>query len=113
MKNSEVQNSTEPATFGKPVLNAAFLVANGFKLIEESPFDNYTLPYYVRESVMLFFNTPVTEWNENSFLIGYGEMKMGKYYAVTFKWIKSPSELITIFNAISGKDFEAVPQGCI
>jgi hypothetical protein len=85
------------------LLDAEFLVDNGFTLNEERPFENYDLPYYVKDSVLLFFNVPVTKWNQNSFLIGYGEMRMGKYYAVTFRWIINQKELIDIYEVLTGK----------
>ena len=91
-----------------PVSSAAFLVSKGFKLVEDNQFENFNMPYYVRESVMLFFNTPVTEWNEKDFYVGYGEMRCGKYYAGAFRWIDKQEQIIEIFKAVTGKELDDV-----
>lgn len=92
------------------LLSAAFLQSNGFKLVKksESPFENFNMEYFVKEGVILFFNTPVTEWNENDFLVGYAEMRRGKYCAVAFRWIREQKDLIGIFKAVRGKDLYSV-----
>jgi hypothetical protein len=81
-----------------------WLTLNKFKLIESHPFEDITMPYYVRESILLFFNTPLTEYN-NSYLIGYAEMRQGKYKAVTFRWVSEQEDVIKIYEAITGDKF--------
>ena len=90
---------------GSNLLSAAYLLGKGFKLIEGRTFENYNLPYYAREGVVLFFNTPVTEWNKNDFLVGFAEQKGQKQYtAVTFRWITEKKEVVDIYKSITGKD---------
>lgn len=84
------------------LLTSDYLVSKGFKLNERIDiFDNFKMPYYVRNNIVLFFNSPVHEFNINDFYIGYAEMSQGKYYAVAFRWIKTKKELIEIFKAIN------------
>jgi hypothetical protein len=87
-------------------LSEKFLISNGFKLNDKIDiFENRKMPYYVREGVLLFFNIPVTKFNDDSFLIGYGDMRCGIYYAVDFRWISTRSELIKIYEVITNKKF--------
>jgi hypothetical protein len=92
------------------LLSASFLINKGFKLIEESPFENFDMPYYVKEGVILLFNTPVTKWNENDFLVGSAEMRCGKYYAVAFRWIKEQKDINEIYKAVKGKDLNSTSE---
>lgn len=86
------------------LLSSSFLIKNGFKLVEDSSFENFNMPYYVKEGIILLFNTPVTKWNENDFLVGSAEMRCGKYYAVAFRWIKEQKDIIEIYKAVKDKD---------
>jgi len=88
------------------LLSAKFLVENGFKLVTKSPFENMHMKYYARNSVMLFMNTPVTRWDKHDFLVGYGEMRCGEYYAVTFRWITKRVDLVKIYESVTGTQFE-------
>jgi len=90
------------------LLSDFFLISKGFKLVEESQFENLNMSYYVKEGVILLFNNPVTEYNKNDFLVGSAEMRCGKYYAVTFRWIKEQKDIIEIFKAVKGKDLDNV-----
>jgi hypothetical protein len=85
-----------------PLLSAALLSEYGFKLVEvgDSPFDDYKMPYFCKDAVILFFNRG--EWNENSFYIGYAEGRFGKYTVVPFRWISIEKELIEIYKAVRG-----------
>ena len=105
---TEQNLKTEPSNSTKPVLSAAFLISNGFKLVEECPFENFNMPYYVKKGVILLFNTPVSEWNESDFLVGSAEMRCGKYYAVAFRWIKEQKDIIEIYKAVKGRDLNGV-----
>lgn len=79
-------NKSTDGNFANTLLSATFLQSKGFKLVEESesPFENFKMDYFVKEGILLFFNTPVTEWNENDFLVGCAEMRCGNYYVVAF-----------------------------
>jgi hypothetical protein len=61
------------------------------------------MPYWVKNGVCLFYNTPIQLGCENNFYIGYAEMRSGNYHAVTFRWIDSEEELISIYESITGK----------
>ena len=103
-------NRSTEGNFANTLLSAAFIQSKGFKLVEEnkSPFENFKMDYFVKEGVLLLFNTPITEWNENDFLVGCAEMRCGKYYAVAFRWIKEQKDLIEIFKAVKGKELDSV-----
>jgi hypothetical protein len=92
------------------LLSATFLINKGFKLVEETPFENFDMPYYVKEGLILLFNTPVNEWNKSNFLVGSAEMRCGKYYAVVFRWIKEQKDLIEIYKAVKGKDLDSTNE---
>ena len=84
------------------LLSHSFLSSMGFKLVMNSPFENLNRPYYVKNGIILIFNAPITEDNESDFLVGSAEMRCGKYFAVTFRWIKKQKEIIKIYKAITG-----------
>lgn len=86
------------------LLDEMTLVGMGFRHIprEENPFQYVEMSYYVKDSVLLFYNDG--ELNKNSFLIGYGEMRNGVYFAVTFRWIKEVNELWDIYKVLTNKD---------
>ena len=90
------------------LLSATFLIGKGFKLVEESPFENFSMPYYAKEGIILLFNIPVTKWNKSDFLVGSAELRCGKYYAVAFRWIKYQKDIIDIYKAVKGNDLDGV-----
>jgi len=53
-------------------------------------FENISLPYWVKDSVCLFFNESPPE---NTYLTGYGFTHKGVYYAATQEWIKYAHEI--------------------
>lgn len=76
----------------------------GFRKVEakDSPFQYFQdMPYYVKDSVILFFNEG--DYNENSFLLGYGEMRQGVYFAVSIRWISTLGELHEGYTFLSRK----------
>ena len=85
-----------------PLLSAALLSEYDFKLVEaeDSLFEDYKMPYYCKDAVILLFNKG--EGNENSFYIGYGECRFGKYSVVPFRWIHTEKELLEIYKAVKG-----------
>jgi len=107
MKNSETKDIQSHSR--NTVLSAALLSEYGFKQvkIEDSPFDDYKMPYYCKDSVILLYNKG--EGNENSFYIGYGEGRFGKYTVVPFRWIHTEKELLEIYKAIRGSELS---KGC-
>ena len=86
------------------MLTREHLESLGFIFNEESPFENIKMSYYVKDSVLLFFNEG--EYNKNSFLIGYGEHSFGIYNAVTFRWISTKEQLHEIYKAIKGTEIK-------
>ena len=97
-----IQITTSAGIAQNPLLSAALLSEYDFKLVEveDSPFEDYKMPYYCKDAVILLFN----EYNENSFYIGYGEGRFGKYTVVPFRWISKESELLEIYKAVRGSD---------
>ena len=69
--------------------------------IEENPFKYLQMPYFVKDSVLLFYNEG--EINKNDFLLGYGEMREGVYHAVGIKWIHTVGELQDFYQVVKGK----------
>lgn len=101
------QKATEDVLLSNELLRNKY----NFKFVSrvDTPFEELEMPYWVNDGVILFYNTG--EFNENDFLIGYAEMRRGKYYFVTFRWIRTEYELKTIFKAVRGKDLiEAFPK---
>jgi len=62
--------------------------------------------YWVKNSICLFYNTPISTDHQDHFYIGYGEMRQGKYVAVAFRWIDSLEELTQIYESIIQKKIE-------
>lgn len=87
------------------MLTQELLLESGFKSNEKSPFEFLRMPYYVKKGICLFYNTPVQIGEENTFLVGYAEMRGGKYHATTFRWIRTLDELERIYDAVLGRIF--------
>ena len=86
------------------LLTTGILEELGFKNVGQNKFDLYEkLHYWVKNGICLFYNTPVKTDYQESFLIGYAEIRQGKYIATTFKWIDSEEQLTQIYEAIIGK----------
>lgn len=81
----------------KTKLTPQIIQDKGFNLIEKRIFENIDIPYYVNNSLCLFFNEPYK--HGDSFLVGIGDQKMDKYYAVTFRWIDTVEQLDQIIEA--------------
>ena len=76
----------------------------GFKDNGQSKFELFEgMSYWVKNSVCLFYNTPISKDHQDSFYIGYAEMRQGKYVAVAFRWIDSVEELTQIYESITRK----------
>lgn len=71
-------------------IDRQYLLKKGFADLQESIFDDMTLRYYVRNGLCLFTNE---QEGNDSFLIGFGAMRTGKYKVVTHKWINTKKEL--------------------
>lgn len=86
------------------VLTEAILEEYGFSNHQKCQFRNFELmSYWVKNGVCLFYNTPVNTNFQDSFLIGFAEMRQCKYVAVGFRWINSEEDLIRIYEGITGK----------
>ena len=84
------------------LLSPKLLIELGFK--HNKPFfKNHNMPYYVKNSICLWYNAPIQLGMESSYMIGYAEMRGGKYYSVSFKWINTLKELTKIYEAITDK----------
>ncbi len=75
---------------------------NGKSKFEESALFE-KMNYWVKDCVCLFYNTPISTDHQDSFYIGYVEMRQGKYIAVAFRWIDSLEELTEIYESIKQK----------
>ena len=90
------------------VLTTGVLKELNFKNIGKCEFDLFdNMNYWVKNGICLFYNTPISEDYQDSFYIGYTEMRQGKYVAVVFKWIGSKEALTQIYEAITGVKIEA------
>jgi len=63
--------------------------------------------YWVKNSICLFYNTPINTVWQDSFNIGYAEMRQGRYVAVAFRWIDSVEELTQIYESITRKKIDS------
>jgi len=80
----------------------------GFKNKGKCEFELFeNMHYWVKNSICLFYNTPVSEDYQDSFYIGFAEMRQSKYVAVAFKWINTVEALTQIYEAIRGCKIEA------
>lgn len=68
--------------------------------------DLIDMHHFVKKGVFLFYNTPVQLGSEDSFMIGYGEMRRGKYHIVTFRWIHNLGELTDVYESVTGSKVE-------
>jgi len=105
------QNDSKEAV-SKPelytVLTTDVLKELGFKNIGKCEFELFdNMNYWVKNGICLFYNTPISEDYQDSFYIGYAEMRQSKYVAVAFKWINSKEALTQIYEAIKGVKIEA------
>ena len=89
------------------LLTTGVLQELNFKDIGQSEFELFeNMSYWVKNSICLFYNTPInTDW-QDSFLVGYAEMRQGKYVAVAFRWIDSIEELTQIYESITRKKID-------
>ena len=89
------------------LLTTGVLQELNFKDIGQSEFELFeNMSYWVKNSICLFYNTPInTDW-QDSFLVGYAEMRQGKYVAVAFRWIDSVEELTQIYESITRKKID-------
>ena len=70
------------------------------------------MSYWVKNSVCLFYNTPIKKDYQESFYVGYAQLRQGKYIAVGFKWIDSVEVLTQIYESITGKSItESIYDG--
>lgn len=79
------------------------LIKLGFKKCGKSPFENLELDYWAKDAVLLFYNSSPPY---NTYKAGYGEMRWGKYYAVTFRWINKVYQAKEIYEAITGEELK-------
>lgn len=76
----------------------------GFRLVQakDSPFQYFhNMPYYVKDAVILFFNNDCEDGG--GFLLAYGEMREGVYFAVKIRWISTVGELHEGYTFLSRK----------
>lgn len=83
-------------------LTEEWLVKFGFHPNPKNTMPNIQMPYYVKKGVMLFYN----ESDKTNFLAGFGEMRSGKYYAVSFRWINHIHELQNLYFALTGEELK-------
>lgn len=102
IQHTDETNNPLPLSSFKPIeLTEGWLKKAGFNKMPGNTFQNINLPYWCKESVLLFFNTGQEEY---SFKIGYGEIVEGKYFAATFRWINKLHILQNIFYDITSKE---------
>jgi hypothetical protein len=89
------------------LLTTGVLQELNFKDIGKCEFELFeNMSYWVKNSICLFYNTPVKTDYQYSFYVGYAEMRQGKYVAVAFRWIDSVEELTQIYESITRKKID-------
>ena len=92
----------------KILITPEILTELGFTNRGKSVFKQYKkMNYWVKNKVCLFYNTPVSEFYQESYYIGYAELNQGKYYAVGIRWIDSVEELTKIYECLTNKSIES------
>jgi hypothetical protein len=100
----EIAGPVYRAWLEKLELSHELLTELGFVQHKATPFEGYELmSYFVKEGVVLFYNPGRTEYELSDYLIGYAQMRQGKYLAVDFQWIKTADRVIQIYEAIHQK----------
>ena len=90
------------------LLTIGVLKELGFKDIGECKFEGFeNMNYWVKNSICLFYNTPINTDDQDYFYIGFAEMRQSKYVAVAFKWINTKETLTQIYESIRGVKIEA------
>lgn len=103
-KAKRIQKSRYGSNEIYTLLTTAILNELGFKDNGQSKFELFEgMSYWVKNSICLFYNTPINKDYQDSFYIGYAEMRQGKYVAVAFRWIDSVEELTQIYESITRK----------
>lgn len=72
-----------------------------FKLVEESPFEDIKLKYWVKNRICLFFNDSPPY---NVYLLGFADQRFGKYSVVTGDWIEHVHVLQNAFYALNNEE---------
>ena len=71
-------------------LNEKYLLSIGFAELQDSKFECMNLRYHVKNGLCLFTNE---QEGNNSYKVGFAEMRCGKYHLCTLKWIHTIGEL--------------------
>lgn len=86
----------------KPTILTTGILQNlEFEDVGQSKFKLFeNMNYWVKNGICLFYNTPVKADYQESFYVGYAEMRQGEYVAVAFRWIDNLEELTKIYESI-------------
>lgn len=105
MKNLKTVKNNYKFTYA--ILTDKLLKKLNFKDVGKCSFELFeNMNYWVKNGVCLFYNTPVnTEW-QDSYYVGYVEMRQGVYVAVGFRWINNLEDLTKIYESITNKKIE-------
>lgn len=92
----------------KGAINFDTLPQLGFSHNKKRRFESYPLhPYWAKEGVVLLYNEGQEDYK---YLIGFAEMRMGKYYAVGIRWSDRIEELADLYQAFTGKELTLSPN---
>jgi hypothetical protein len=94
----------------KAKLSTALIESLGFTLVNwkisddsSYPFgDMMEMPYYAKESVLLFFNTS-GPMEPDAFLLGYGDIRCGNYHMAQSRWLHYEDEVRAAYEVLTGK----------
>lgn len=86
------------------ILTADILKEIGFKDLGQCKFRFFEdMNYWVKNQICLFYNTPISTDYQDSFYIGFAEMRQCECIAIAFRWIDSLEELTNIYESITNK----------
>jgi len=92
----------------KVPLTEKWLISGGFTKVEDTTvFECFYYPYWVKNVVILLYNYSPPE---NTYRIGYAEMRCGKYHATLCKWIDSVHELQNFYLETTGQELTFTDQ---
>lgn len=85
-------------------LSKAVLESLGFthRGKDECEFVNINMPYWVKNSVCLFYNEQGGE--PTHYLLGFGFMHKGQYFAADIRWLTSFQDVCGAYKALTGKE---------
>lgn len=90
-------------TLREKIIEAGFGDKDGKDHKGKWVFADKQMRFFAKNGFLLFYNEPLPG-HEESFLMGYGEMRSGNYHCTSFRWAKSFDEIAKVYEAVINKN---------